>query len=116
MCRVSEVNAIKEFTMAEKDITDKRFVFRLLTCVQEQKLTEGELHIRYVRRFPPSFITRSFIGHVSLESIVEALHSLHREGFVARELTRYIDRPLRNDTPVYCLSDKGRAALLKRKK
>ena len=102
--------------MAEKDITDERFVFRLLTCVQEQQQTEEELRSRYVRMYPPSFLTRSIIGYISQEKISHALQILYSEGLVRRQLTRYTDRVLKKDTFVYCLSDKGRTSLLAKKK
>ena len=90
-------------------------VRKVLRSVTESKMeTVEEIQYRYTQLHPPSFFMRK-MPSVSIQNLEWALRFLVREEYVRREITRYTDRVLKHDTPVYQLSQKGLAFVLKKK-
>lgn len=98
----------------EKKVIEDPFLNKVLRCVKENNRTAEEIRKKYIELFPPSFHRiRERLGvSVSVRSIEIALGRLTSANLVKRALTLYTDRPLKRETAVYCLSNKGRSVLL----
>lgn len=93
---------------------DNDLVKKTLRSVTMERKTAEEIQESYTKLFPPSFLFRKSPS-VTLPNLCFALSYLVKEGYVTKEITRYLERPLKEDTNVYFLSSKGITYTSKRK-
>ncbi len=100
--------------MTEQPTLEHDLVRKTLRSLTMERRTLEEIQHNYTQLFPPLFLFRN-TQSVSLANLKRALTFLVREGYVSEEVTRYLERPLKRDTKVYCLSGKGMSYLSKKK-
>lgn len=94
---------------------DNGLVKKTLRSLTLNRRTVEEVRENYNKLFPPSFLFRGKPS-ISLSNLEWALAFLVREGYASRELVRYLDKPLKEDTKVYSLASKGMQYLAVKKK
>lgn len=93
---------------------DHDLVRKTLRSVTTKQETLEEIQKNYTRLFPPSFLFKKEPS-ISLPNLEWTLLYLEKEGYVRKEVTRYLDQELDRDTRVYNLTQKGLAHVLKKK-
>ncbi len=86
--------------------------WNVLRVVGENMRTAEDLWKDYTKKHPPQFLNSILCRAVSQWEIEAILFRIHGYGFITKGVTRFTDRPLKEDVRTYCLSDKGRNALL----
>lgn len=93
---------------------DHDLVRKTLRSVTTKQETLEEIQKNYTKLFPPSFLFKKQPS-ISLPNLEWTLMYLEKEGYVHKEVTRYLDQELKDDTRVYSLTQKGLAYTLKKK-
>jgi hypothetical protein len=91
------------------------FSRKVLTCVKDQKRTLEEIRGHYLKLYPQGMIAKVLVLPVTSEKIKIALLSLVSGGYVYKEVTNFIEKPLRKETEIFWISNKGRKYLLPKK-
>jgi hypothetical protein len=91
------------------------FERRVLSCVTEVRCTGEEIHQRYILQYPRGKVMKVFVPPESLEKVERALGKLTSSDLVLHDLLSYTYKPLKKETDVYCLSNKGRSFLSRKK-
>lgn len=90
-------------------------VRKVLRSVSTKRETAEEIQATYTRLFPPLFLFKKQPS-ISIHNLEWALAFLEKEGYVHKEVTRYLEKELKDDTRVYSLTQAGLAYTLKKKK
>lgn len=96
-----------------KDILSRGITRKVLCCVKENGRTVEEIWKEYQKIYPRSYIGQKIFGQAILFTTISALlDQLYRNDYVERNITRFTTQALKVDSHTYCLSRKGRSALL----
>jgi hypothetical protein len=86
--------------------------WNVLRVVSDNTRTTEDIWKEYTHKHPRQFWKSIVIPPPSLSQIEAVLLKIDSYGFVIKGVTRFTDRALKEDARTYCLSDKGRSALL----
>lgn len=98
----------------QKAVGNNTLANRVLRCVKSTPETAEEIRTRYLQLYPPSRILGKFSRAISVAGIEVQLKFLMSEGYVHREVTRFIDTALSGDVAVFKTTQKGFAINIKR--
>jgi hypothetical protein len=98
----------------QKAIGNNTLANRVLRCVTSKQQTSEEIRKRYLQLYPPSRIMSKLIRPISIIGIESGLELLVREGYVQKEITRFTDEALSEDTSIFKTTQKGFETNLKR--
>lgn len=98
------------------------FCKNLLRSMGENNRSAFGIWKQYTHMFPSGFFRKNLNFQIGVQDVRAALCVLHKEGYVIRELVRYMEEETKDgknvyldeneeDTPVYRISGKGREVL-----
>jgi hypothetical protein len=91
------------------------FERRVLSCIKEMPQTAKEIREKYILLFPQGLVAKVIVPPASEQKVESGLVQLAKLGLVTKEITRYTDRALKDDTFVYSISPAGRSFLFSKK-
>lgn len=101
--------------MIQPKIEISDFDRRVLSCFKEQRITSDEVSVVYRGLYPRRLVAKILLPPVSTMDIELALSRLICSDLIHKELTNYTDRPLKEETNVFWISNKGRSFMHRKK-
>lgn len=107
--------------MATQRPEEELFFWNLLRAIEhisaldrKTSMTVREICEAYVRLHPPTLFGKLLRRTLPVLKVRRSLVALEEQGFVRKEMTRYLDMEAVEDTQMYSVTSKGKNALQER--